>query len=797
MGLFSGKKTSVSTAAMHLADAGKDPILTALITAILENTNIPEEIMRTMLNGLGVKMRPAFNYAKAHYTLGLPSGKVSSYPQVSNEDLEAIIATDIVHPDGVIVSANLFTTLTPALMILPDLIQQRGYDTTTNEITLHPEGVVYSPYCITPIFHEQSGEIIGCNLWEDPTTVTRRMTILSVFLSPDETEAEVTYALWTRRLGSMVVGGDNNDEIIHFAYWRLDELTYTENFPISNPNNYNYDTPCVYANYKTLDASGVASVLNYTWLYMVVDGTYPELDPINNPPALDEYLPVVPIRYYNVDYTDESRDTTPLWITSRRLLRKLAMDFERLGDQINKNPDVAEIDHAYVMFGVDLQTNISDSIWYLGLFFQHLYSLQEKNKIDYINQLSTPGSNPDPLNSYKTNVVEEANFLEHGLNLNVKFGFITSELRVGRIAEGRAGRVGKAKKGHSIYSVTKTRSGGFGGRTWSGDGGDSGRVMIDRSYQVNEAKLIIDMQIAKRVIRRVTVTGLEIHNKIYRRYGITTKYIDVVESSEEHNLIIPMQYHIAQSMKLWKRNMLYVDGGLMVINTYVVTKLKWYETGFFKFLLLVVAMIITIYTGQAWLLGLVAALEATALAVIIYLVKAIIVSYLLNLAMSWLIKKFGAKLGIIGAIILTVVAMVVSKGASFNMAGLVLSTSQAMMQVAMALISAVNEFLVDAGQKLVDEYLEFRNKMSDRWEELKTAQELLDNKHDLDPLTFARPSRYRIAPNESPTAFFQRCMGLPDNSLYTIHDQIPLFHSSAIKLDRGIGAELYNQNISI
>jgi len=303
--------------------------------------------------------------------------------------------------------------------------------------------------------------------------------------------------------------------------------------------------------------------------------------------------------------------------------------------------------------------------------------------------------------------------------------------------------------------------------------------------------LVIETQLPDGWIKRVTVHGLELSNRIYRKYTVDTSMRDVIMDSDENNLVLPLQFDIAESFTLPQRNTLYADSALMVINSYEITKLKWYQSSFFKFLVIVVALIITIWTGQAWVLELAAAIGAGLAALLMFLATSFLIAFAIQVAATWLIKTYGDQFGVIGAIVMAVVAIVLTRGKGTAEAmKFMMTTAQYILQGAMALISATNEFLVEEGKKIVNEYADFSAKLEDRYEDLKTATDLLEWKSDLDPLMFARPSRLRSMPSESPDAFYTRCLGLASNTMYVIHDEIPTFFDARLKLDKNIPFEL-------
>ena len=94
---------------------------------------------------------------------------------------------------------------------------------------------------------------------------------------------------------------------------------------------------------------------------------------------------------------------------------------------------------------------------------------------------------------------------------------------------------------------------------------------------------------------------LVLYNYIYGNKVVITSLRSVATSTDNHNLVVPIQYGIAKSMPLIKRNALYTDGTLMIINSVVFTKVKWYEKSWFKFVVIIVMVVIlVIVTIVSW-----------------------------------------------------------------------------------------------------------------------------------------------------------------------------------------------------
>jgi low affinity Fe/Cu permease len=164
--------------------------------------------------------------------------------------------------------------------------------------------------------------------------------------------------------------------------------------------------------------------------------------------------------------------------------------------------------------------------------------------------------------------------------------------------------------------------------------------------------------------------------------------------------------------------------------------------------------------------------------------------------MQWLVSVIGTKLGLIGAIVLAVAAIILSRGAGFSgaMKQFAMAIAQDMLQVSAALISASNDFLIQEGIADREEFEDFQGRHSEAQKELDELIATMDNKVDLDPLLFTRP-RNTIYLDSNPDAFFQRTIQVPENTFYVTTDQIPNFVDKLLRKDRTLPNDLVNQNV--
>jgi hypothetical protein len=766
MGLFSTKTViNVGTSAMHLIDITENPVSDAVIAAILKSgvpyasqEDIPSYIMNSLLNGTAHKVDLAQNYARDYYKLGLPQGATNSYDPLTSTELSPYILGETGYEYPILVENSHFDDYTPGLAVYEHLLNVRDYDPETNEIGTWPAGLAFTSY-----------------FGEDPNQYPQRVEIRDVTLASDQISADIAYDLWVQRPTTVKNTPSPFDDTI-VTEWILEADAFIENVVITGaaPGDI-WDYACLFAVYKQYDSGGTLLPTRHTWVYRMSDGTYPELDlnVINQP---DEFMPVIPIRYDNEDLTDEATqnvpdDPTNLWSTSKKLLRKYGMDLKSFGDKLNANPDIGEIDHAYVMWAVDLQSNHPQSLAYLTEFFLNTYLIQNSDEIAFLAALDNPDVLDEPVSLYDTNTAG-GTFKEQGLSLDISFDYITTDLSLGSVG---TGKVGYAEKSIQSYIVPITQY-----RT------DRDGEVYEYTQYETRYKLILRSQVTLLEVRTVTVHNPKVRNYIYGDKLVETSLLNVISDEDEHNMLIPLQYNLTTEYTLSFRNALYNDCAMMVINTVQKTKLKWYQRGWFKIVLMIIAVVITVWAGQGWVAGLVDKMGQGVMAVLAYIGKAVLISLAAKLAFNWLIEEFGTKLGILGAIFLTVASIVITKGMGTlgTASEFTMSTAQYMLQTAAGLISSANEFLVQEGMEIRNEFDAFINKMEGLWEDLEDVKDLLKNKADVDPLTFASSDRLRIVPNESPTVFYSRCLGLPDNTMATIHDQIYNFMDARLRLDR-------------
>lgn len=764
MGIFSSKKViTVSASTMSLVAVSPKPFTDAVLEAVLKEENIHSALLKTMTSGVAAMMPRIYNYARDTYTLGLPEGKALDYGRININTIDAILLAEMGDTPPLRATGAIHLNITPVIAVYNHLINTRKYNRVTNEISVYPPNFVWRKY---ETFNVE--------------TANKKMKVWKGLLAADGVSINIMYELFLEKW--VVIGQDEYYEPIYELQYVKEPYTYTENVPLPEAPLITWGEDYLVAFYREYDVTGLIPIgPEIPWLYRISSQIYPELNPENQPATGQDYFPVIPFRYNNQDLTSAAYEETDLYKTSKELSRIGKIGLSTIAEKLNANPGVADVDHAYIIYGLNLQTVVPESLTYLHKFFENLYDLQYSNELEYLSKIGTPLYGTAPINTYQAAAPNATGVLtEYGLQLFLDYDYIKSLTYTGSLGTGRKGEIIR-----QVIEYDETISLGYEYSEYSGE--------TTEILQTNrKAALILSLQAATNVIHKIEVYGLEMRNLIYRGRAEHTSMLDVARNPDENNLVIPLQYQLAQSFPIKLRNALYADSMLLVLNSYQVTKLKWYQSSWFKVILIIIAVVLIIISLIAMQPQIAAAIAKGAMAIFTLVAVSLLISISISLAANFIVKEYGDKIGIIGAVILAVAAIVLTQGRGTKEAmQFMMTVATYTLQAATALISSANEFLIEEGQDIINEYATFTEHYEDASAELKKAEDLLKMRADINPLLFARPERLKIVPSETPTAFYSRCLELPAHTIHLIHDDIPKFFTSRLALPRNISEDLY------
>lgn len=712
-------KTAVFSASMHMVEPVKNPMLTHTLVSVLTGTDLIELVLQSNVKSMPNRMQDMFSYAESSYTLALPEGAKSTFRTPSAEDIASAITTDISHPDGVVILQSIYGTYQAYFDILDHLLATgRGVNPINNTISNYP-GLSTS--------NGELLKIVNSAISSDELTVT----LYYEYFGYVTTEVLIN-DVWTTQ-ASLELLGNPTETIIRSA-----------------PNNIILQDKCLIVSYQKLDNLGIPLAGTYYWIYRVSSNLYPALDNAIRTMTADKYYPVVPIRYNNVDLTDVSVQGTDLFKTSKELLNILNIPIEDVGNSINDSPNKEAIDNAYIMFGADLQTDDSATLAYYNHYFYYLFTLG----ITFYEAKAFWDTTPS-----------DQDFIEYGLNLSLGFTNITVTYLPGKVNDGT---IGNARK-----TIVLDR----------GSGND-----ITTSY------VLFDLQTSSHTYRRVQVDNLTAISTIDSQWNYITRLEHLVDDPDKHSFVLPLEYNTVNLLPYEQRITLYSSCLLMTITTIDHVKLKWYQEHWFQGVIFAIVIIIIMYTGQYWLLGLtsaattgagiaiaagMSALVGATIGVLLYIGASIAGSYLLSRLAKWTVRKYGAKMGIIGAVVLTIIALIATQGryGSEILTQYILQTAQIALMFANAVIQASKELIATATQNIIDAYEVFTDLLAKAKEELELNEEIksLSFESEFDLFAIHKMRGYTFIPNEYPEAFFDRTLRLPYSTTYGIHEAVPNF----------------------
>lgn len=763
MGLFKSKKTRVYSMAMHLMEMNPDADKDAVLYAVLKHQSIPRTLINSRLSGLNIKTNAARNYAKDNYVLGLPTDLKSTSGVVDDTIVAAAITEDLSLPFGCLVIAHYVTRITAYSLVMPFLLDSRGIDTDTGAIFIIPPAwaaTTPATYLTSPVIADYYVSEATLNDVDGSIQIDYKL--------------KCTYNNFTN---------DDGDRFFAAVPEELYEPEFSE--IVDGPTGIIEGSEYCVAVYKEkTDAQGTVSSDRDTWYYNMRTGTHPELNPDHS--ILEEVntYPVVPIRYENAFIS--SSNEPEIYDTGSQILRRMGLDFDTLVSKMAENTEgIEEIDHAYVMFGVDLNTSESIPLKYLAEFFTYLLESSNISLWDRLNGIAVGNMSQEKINYFsfsrggynsigKTldtsdriiddgsadpatttttviNPTDAMTLTEHGFNVDITYDFVTSVIH-----EGVIGDIGFAQKTIQVIdirTITDLNRRLMPPEGIKDDASPEEIVLTDAEIAFTERLLslsggeylIIQEQLEPNTYREVTIKGLTHTNHVYRKKTVVTTPKDLIDEPDEHNLIIPLHHNIVRRLDSFDQSRLYEYSAILVMNSYVVTKLKWYQTGIFKGIIAIIGIIITVWTGQGWVLSLITAMEAGAAALFMFVLQTVINTQLLMLGAQLLIELVGPELGMV----IGVVLFALSKGKTWA------TLSETFLQVGLTTMKAAGDSYQDMITAVADEYDDWLIESEEQKKELEDARDLLHPEYML-PISLLLPSFERPIPDveSKPSEFY-------------------------------------------
>jgi hypothetical protein len=684
-------RVATSVSRVIADDAIPESVKGGALKAFFNDGNVPDYVMEELVASIGMRAERMYRYAENHYTHGMPSGEVYSSTQ-GRVQVEATIETI----EGSQVSMEYSHYGSPNAMHIGwiKLASQHGYDPATNKLGNLSQAKNKNVYLNDMILVIPSS-MMGT---ADPERVAQWGVAACGGYTPERPNNVGGLVAMPKHTPPHYSSGTTEIYLEVSYVWESAPRVLSRGTFQIDLSGYDQGANFFHAKYS------VNGVTKY-WMYENDSGTYPLLDAVyvDGPAVSGSYFPFT---YFRFNKQSTSADkTTEAYKTSKKMMKHLGMDFDVIGAGIDENPDIADIEQAMLTFAVPSVSTNPIECRYLFDYFSNMHlamdgsgSVEETN---ILSSLSKIFGFAGLATNAKSTVIKDKRFkMTLGNNGIYK-----------RLVAGTIGTVGTYSSSYETITVNQATI-----------NYETGVESIEElPIKVHRYK----HQISKTIYEEVLVRGLSMTYNVYGGYS-------TVGDDTDDILLIPIDLTVSQNYSISDRETLYSRSLHFVFNSRTVTKVKWYQQGWFRDFMIVVAVVMTYLSwgadGGAWLSA-ATGLTGYSLLVAMIIVNVIIAGALLPKIFDLFVRVFGKDV----ATILAVLAIAFGgyqmyqagsvAGCPFASELLQLSTGlqQAVMRADMMdLLGQQNQFnlFVDEQTKLLDK-----------------ANELLDNQHLLSPIT--------------------------------------------------------------
>ena len=680
MGLFSGKTiTTVSSVTYNIAgdQEGRQNFLKqSLIFLNAADESIGEKLPRMYLNSLGVKIKRAYKHA-ALSAQGLPTASVQLWEYQEFEDAVQSMLDAAHGPDRYKVLDAYLTQGSVAPGIESYLNQKYGWDAITGLMATPPAGfasdAVVTWYHTTNYYPDEYEDLPGY------TPQTNRSYSLEfrheaenedpdlVVVVTLDADAETNDSLLMAMVSEWVQSTRSDQTISRaFIAGDVDDIVETESLSeagsrvTKTTTTVTTDTNGTTTTVRTriVDATTSEAVLHK---YQLGTGDYPELDTIwlSRSNIEKTYFPSLLFRVDNWDMMHERHEEAESYKATKKVCALMGIDALGIRDTINSNPNIGDIDYAFLQAGANMNTESQAEMEYLFRFWEMCMGRQTATQADLAAWEALGYSNRPKPKTNRLNIQDDQT-LNGAYKVAIEWDYINKVVVTGTISPtARIGQLDIVRGSTVRYEYT------IGPARWMMDS-----TVVSIRKQINSTQY-----------EEIQISGAVHKNDAYQGYTVETLAADARSNPTEHEgFLVPLHMGIFDSMPLTKRTQLAQECVYMVFNCYKKTKQKWYQTSAFKWILAIILIIITIVTWGAatpattavWGAATLAATIGVTIAIanlIMSFVIGYLVSYLLGKWSAGFISVFGEKWGRIVMAVIQIVVSYYSAGGDISSQG--------------------------------------------------------------------------------------------------------------------------------
>lgn len=330
------------------------------------------------------------------------------------------------------------------------------------------------------------------------------------------------------------------------------------------------------------------------------------------------FMPFMPVRLENKMIT-EAPYRDQYYEKCRKFYKKASGNkkIEDLIKTVGDNPSIGDIDFAFMMYGVSLNTKTQSCKRYLYEFFRSLVEVQSVTATEYetwLNSLAdleyytdamrreiSSGGGPYTENGQRiyenysklpkpglkyNTISQKSNWLPNLFQIFHHWVYVQQSILTGSNNPNR--KVGEVWIENQPDVVVDE----MGMRNHRSGGGDSEMVFYSDSYTFG--KFYIIKQINADVAIRLMVMGAKQQNIVYNGKDVVISSNEALRDDEESSFIVPIHMESFKRLTPKDRNQVGCENQYMLFNCYTIVKQRWYQRGIFKIVFAIVVAIISV-----------------------------------------------------------------------------------------------------------------------------------------------------------------------------------------------------------
>lgn len=724
-----------------------------LFSHAIKNTSIAEGLHKHKLTGVAAGIQRFLQYGQNEYIHGIPTASLW-YHEVARTAVDDVL-------DAIAGAPTTLDLLKLQILEVPEWVhwylqENTAYQYDTRQITVGIYTYDYHGFTTDgvtggydPILSRNEADITTVYLETTRVTVAGSTTITVrertiVTLQSTGGVLSDTYAA-----GSYVTvePGDPGDDGTVQAI-----LTQTSNpyvvyhdvgFQIPAANNTDFHFTAIYH----LDS---APAVQFIWVYNKSTGVYPTLNNVVLG-ALDSTLtlPIVALRTNFINISDNPDPAE--YSSAKALLNILGLNVDSYIDAINENEDLAYVEDAAIMFGINVYTDTQHGLHGLYNLFVAIWERQDVDRVEYD---SYPAGTNAPTNTYSV--------VEGRFNNVVQFNYIEHTV-------GITGVIGNLGEFTSFITILPNSA------PHQYVDGSTGEIVEDGG-NVPQSKLTIRWQDTPTTYTELVVSGLIMTTTIFTTGSQVRAHLFILEdeatpNNNRHNFVIPFSLNQTQGLTTEESEALIYEAMVLVIYANQSVRLRYYETQAFTSLLgkaLKIAAIVTFAVS----LGTASSASSFLWAFGEQLLYQFVLTYVFTE-----ILEHNTSDGVRAAAIIAYAYLSYKNFSSHS--ALELSFSGDMLA---AIRSITDALYIDQSvqmEALQEEIALFTDLAAERDEMLKDAWDGLDNKSGISRYDVLRVVQYN--PYETPSDFYQRTIHTTNPGVQ-VFDEITNYYSNALAL---------------